>query len=358
MEDNLFATPPELEDLANQAKDTLIPHSSKTIYEKWFSKYEDFLSSHNLSPSNTTSNIFISFFKTLSTSYAASTLWTIFSCLKCILSIRYNVDVDDTKFHETKSFLKQLSSTHLAKKSKVFTREEVETFLINAPTDIYLLHKLVLLIGLCGALRCGELLNLQFEDISDCEDHILITIRVSKTDKKKKGFVFVALASENSNLCPVTLYRNYKALVANPTGKFFRQFHKKKFTAQHRGKNFFGNAPKEIAAFLKYPEDQCKFFTGHAFRRTSATLCADSGASLIDLKRIGRWKSDSVATGYIEESEYFKKKAAHCIQNIESQQPPKKKARLEVESVDNNPSVFLNCSNINFSGTINFNIQK
>ncbi|CAK1554950.1 unnamed protein product [Leptosia nina] len=58
--------------------------------------------------------------------------------------------------------------------------------------------------------------------------------------------------------------------------------------------------PKEIATLLNLPE--ANEYTGHSFRRSSATLLADSGADLLTLKRHGGWRSSSVAEGYIDDS--------------------------------------------------------
>lgn len=58
--------------------------------------------------------------------------------------------------------------------------------------------------------------------------------------------------------------------------------------------------PKAIATYLNLPNPE--YYTGHCFRRSSATLLADTGANLITLKRQGGWKSDRVAESYIEES--------------------------------------------------------
>lgn len=49
--------------------------------------------------------------------------------------------------------------------------------------------------------------------------------------------------------------------------------------------------------------------------RTGATLYADSGCSVMELKRYGVWKSDSVAQGYVEESLVGKQKAAALIES-------------------------------------------
>lgn len=82
--------------------------------------------------------------------------------------------------------------------------------------------------------------------------------------------------------------------------KFFQNYQKGKCTAQAIGINKFGNMPKEIARFLNLPD--ADLYTGHTFRRTSATLLADSGADITTLKRHGGWRSSNVAEGYIENS--------------------------------------------------------
>ncbi|KAJ3655435.1 hypothetical protein Zmor_014567 [Zophobas morio] len=64
--------------------------------------------------------------------------------------------------------------------------------------------------------------------------------------------------------------------------------------------------PSVVAEFLNLPNP--KDYTGHCFRRSSASLAADSDVDLISLKRLGGWKSSSVAESYIEESVERKKK--------------------------------------------------
>lgn len=58
--------------------------------------------------------------------------------------------------------------------------------------------------------------------------------------------------------------------------------------------------PKEIANYLNLPDPQA--YSGHSFRRTSATLLADFGGDITTLKRHGGWKSSQIVEGYIEDS--------------------------------------------------------
>lgn len=95
------------------------------------------------------------------------------------------------------------------------------------------------------------------------------------------------------------------------SGRFFVNYQKGHCTRQFIGKNKIAQIPQEIAAFLKLPCPES--YTGHCFRRTSATLLADSGATITTLKRHGGWKSDTVAEGYIAESVENKVKTGNVI---------------------------------------------
>ncbi|RYA72252.1 hypothetical protein DD592_26315 [Enterobacter cloacae complex sp. 2DZ2F20B] len=66
------------------------------------------------------------------------------------------------------------------------------------------------------------------------------------------------------------------------------------------GINTIGGILKQIADFLKLRHSST--YTGHCFRRTSATLLADAGVDITVLKRHGNWKSATVAESYIENS--------------------------------------------------------
>ena len=63
--------------------------------------------------------------------------------------------------------------------------------------------------------------------------------------------------------------------------------------------------PKEIAKFLNLPN--ASNYSGHSTRRTAATWMANSGVSLLQLKKFGRWKSDTVAQEYYDSSLAVKK---------------------------------------------------
>lgn len=209
----------------------------------------------------------MAYFEEKSKLWKASTLWSNFSMIKASLQIKNNVDI--SKYYKLIAFLKRKSVGYRPKKSKIFTSEQINTFLNEAPDTKYLMIKVASIFGLFGACRREELCKLKLDDIEKSENSLLIHILKTKTNINEK--------------C----------------------------TVQPVGINTFGKIPTNIAEFLKLPDP--KQFTGHCFRRSSASLLADSGANLITIKRHGGWKSSAVAEGYIEDSITNKNKIAERI---------------------------------------------
>ncbi|CAH1382773.1 unnamed protein product, partial [Tenebrio molitor] len=66
---------------------------------------------------------------------------------------------------------------------------------------------------------------------------------------------------------------------------FFTTKKKNKCTRQPVGIHSFGDMPSKIATFLKL--ENPKQYTGHCFRRSSATVLAGHGADITTIKRHG-----------------------------------------------------------------------
>lgn len=104
------------------------------------------------------------------------------------------------------------------------------------------------------------------------------------------------------------------------TDRFMLGYRKGKCINQPIGINTVGAMPQRIAKYLNLPNTN--LYTGHSFRRSSATLLANSGANITTIKQHGGWKSTSVAEGYIENSIGNKRRISDLI----------------VKSIDINPS--------------------
>lgn len=148
--------------------------------------------------------------------------------------------------------------------------------------------------GITGACRRDELCNIKMSNVTE-HDGLLILVKIpdTKTHIPRSFTVtdkFFSIVKKYMELRP----KNCKI------DRFFLNYQNGKCLQQPIGIHKFGSMPSLIATYLKLPD--ANSYTGHAFRRTSATLLAEAGADITTLKRHGGWKSNQVAEGYIEDS--------------------------------------------------------
>lgn len=134
---------------------------------------------------------------------------------------------------------------------------------------------------------------------------IVINIRNSKNGSSRKFVVMEALW--------VQIVKKYLKITSTlDMKKLFICIRNGKATKQNIGHNVIGQMPKRIAMFLNLAN--ARSYTGHSFRRTSATMLAASGGNVLQLKQHGGWRSSTVAEGYVENSLAVKKSIAHMVQ--------------------------------------------
>jgi hypothetical protein len=150
-----------------------------------------------------------------------------------------------------------------------------------------------MIIGIFGACRRQELHQLQFDDVKDLGSQIIVTLHSSKT-KKPRTFTIAG-----KYLALVQKYINLRPQHAQ-TKSFFVNYQKGKCTCQNVGINKVGDMGKIVATYLNLPDPNQ--YTGHCFRRSSATLLVDGGGDILTLKRHGGWKLSTVAESYVDES--------------------------------------------------------
>ncbi|KAJ8912735.1 hypothetical protein NQ315_016690 [Exocentrus adspersus] len=155
-----------------------------------------------------------------------ASLWTEYSMLKSTQCRYFQIS-------EAKSIFKRKNEAIRRKKSKVLTREEVEAFWKEADDRSFLLIKVVMIVGIAGTCRSQELCDLSLGNVQDMG--------------------------------------NEARCMDQPVGK-----------------NRFSAISTKIAQFLNLP--YAEGYTGHSFRKTSATLLANTGATVLALKRFGGWK--------------------------------------------------------------------
>lgn len=158
--------------------------------------------------------------------------------------------------------------------------------------------------------------------------------------KTKKDRSFIILPSENLNLLDVIRkYINLRPKIIVHS-RFFVNYVKEKCTVQPVGIHKIGSVPSIVAKFLNLPNSSS--YTGHCFRRTSASLLANSGGSMSEIMRHGGWRSASVAEGYVEESE---SKKINVATKILGQEGISRVENEEIQQINKAPALPVSISN-------------
>lgn len=167
------------------------------------------------------------------------------------------------------------------------------------------MFQVCLIIGICGACRSSEMLNLRIQDVEKHSEKLLLIKLLETKTKINRSFVI------REEYCAII--NKYIALRPDKikTDRILLQYLNGKCKRQPMGINKIGEVPKKIAQFLNL--EDVHLYTGHCLRRTSATLLSDSGADLTSLKRHGGWRSNTVAESYIEDSIENKTKICNNI---------------------------------------------
>jgi integrase len=146
--------------------------------------------------------------------------------------------------------------------------------------------------GYDGACRREELVNITIDDIEFKQD--LITVSIPRT---KNYLPRLFAITDERWIFLTTKYFNLRPQKVTHR-RFFLTFRQGKCVNSPIGINTMGKISKEIASFLRLPNPE--LYTGHCFRRSSATHLANHGGSLLTIKRHGGWKSSTVAESYVD----------------------------------------------------------
>lgn len=251
--------------------------------------------------------------------------------LKSTLQAKDNIDIDN--FCKLKNFLKRKSTGYQPRTSMIFSRENINKFITEAPDETYLLMKVyphlffliaaftfftllqvVVLFGICGACSREELHDISILDIQDKDDTLVVSLPDTKTNHKR----FFTLINEMEVINTRQLYKKYIALRPEHINhdKLFIFYKDNKCTVQRIGINTLGKVPSKIAKYLML--SNAEQYTGDCFRRSSASLLADAGMPLASIKRhVGR-KNTIVPAAFVEDSIEMKKQYTRFILQSES----------------------------------------
>lgn len=291
-----------VEDAAANIRLETLPEKSRKLYLKAYEHFMTWMKSKKIQKIN--ENAVLIYFQELSKTYKPSTLWSKWSMVRSMVLTKNNIDI--SKFESVKQLLKRKNRDHVKKKSKVFTEENIAKFMVAAPDEKYLAHKMVMVLGVLGACRREEIYKLKFTDCIQLENQVVVKIQDAKS-KAMRTFVI-----EGKFLKVYEKYTGLRVVNAKHPN-FLLKYQAGTCRNQVIGKDKIGKMPKETAEFLKLSDPEK--YTGHAYRRSSATILSNAGASTYELQQQGGWKSESVAKGYVEESIGNKSRMAQVLQN-------------------------------------------
>ncbi|KAJ8984399.1 hypothetical protein NQ317_003982 [Molorchus minor] len=201
--------------------------------------------------------------------------------------------------------------------------------------------KVGLILGIAGACRTDELVNLTVDDIEDVGSSLIVKIPNTKT---KIPRIFVVTDVGNM----LELFRKYLSLRPPHVKhkRLFLYYKAGKCSSQPVGKNTMGKIPSVVASYLKLPDVAC--YTGHCLRRSSATLLADAGVDITTIKRHAGWKSTTVAEGYVENSIENKTKITNQVLVGTTTSAITKTVNVSESNISSNIN-FEKCTNVTFN---------
>ena len=168
-----------------------------------------------------------------------------------------------------------------------------------------------------GMLRWAEVSALQMEDIRFDTTGMVLHIRRSKTDQLGKG-TYVRINITDLEHCPVEITRLYMQKLNYGTENGFLQPQVRTYKNGSQAgvwykKLSYSTALEDTKAFMAILGRNPADFGEHSGRRSGATAASEAGVTWIDLKRHGRWASDSAPQRYIEETKTRSNSVARAL---------------------------------------------
>ena len=266
---------------------------TSAVYEK-YQKMLDIYIGENGGKYND-ENTIMNFMEYMSNIYGQGSLWSIFSALNSRLKRKEGKD--QKHMVRLMIVMKDMTGDYVAMKACVFGADEIKEVLVNLDVEVpkELLAKVGIALLFFGMLRQGEVMKLKKGDVSVGKTGVHVDFPYA-TKTRTTGF---------SYLIPKYLMEAFKVYLGQVSAvpvneRFLKNWSVKgKKRIQNCGVNMVKKwSPESAIKVNKNP----KGFTTHSFRRSAATTLADAGVSITNLKRHGRWRSDAVAEGYIDNS--------------------------------------------------------
>lgn len=317
---------------ANEIMANLTPAKSAKRYNDAWNAFMEF--SKEDPP---TENDFIEYFDHLRhvKHHAPSSLWTYYSMINNKFQALYGEKLQ--KYPRITLLLKSYESGYKRKTSKFFTKDEIDSYLNDAPDEkenIY--RKAAIVVGYFGGLRCADLTNIACED---CDFNATTGMWIKYKVSKQRGeeihnkfnipldyCKFLETYDNELSRCNVGSGRMFKTYRARMDGTWY-------YTRQPMGMHTLRKISSHVAEYLKLPEPER--YTGHCLRRSAANTLAEANTSSVAMKQHFNWTSENTARKYLENTDAAKLDVSKRMGN-----------EVATEGTQSKTVYFTNCSHV------------
>lgn len=116
---------------------SLLPDTTKKMYTRTYKSFMEWKADKKAE--SFSENVLMAYFGDLKKKFKSSTLWTQYSMLRTTLNVHNNIDISG--YSKLKAFLKRQSDGYRPKKPKMFTANDINKFIEEAPNETYLATK-------------------------------------------------------------------------------------------------------------------------------------------------------------------------------------------------------------------------
>ena len=179
-------------------------------------------------------------------------------------------------------------------KAKILTFRQIKKAIAELGEDKDdIIYKVIILLMYFGLLRGTEVLSIKRDELSFIDTGEIQVEYRNSSKTRVKGFSYLipkVYRKEFQDFLDDWSPDGGDALLKNYNAKY----------SNRKKKTGWRTMEKMCRRVEEVLDLKSGSLTTHTFRRSGATSLANAGATLIQLKRAGRWQSSKVAEGYIE----------------------------------------------------------
>lgn len=187
--------------------------------------------------------------------------------------------------------------------------KHIRLMVANLPASLLgVRDRALILLGFAGAMRRGELVGLDVDDLAIGDEGIVVIVRKSKTDQTGAGRKIGIPFGKYDETCPVRAVQAWLEQSGIGEGPVFRSVNKHGHVMEGR------LSDKAVAAVVKRSlvaaGKSARRFAGHSLRAGLITQAAMSGVSERAIQEQSGHKSLAVMRRYIRDGSLFRENAA------------------------------------------------